>query len=90
MVGVGAGGAGGGFTYEREVMNGQAVVKAINEWEATEGGQRALAGTAQGEYLRNRLHSAFNAGIEAAESYARQSAMEAAAKKMQGYFDRKP
>lgn len=43
---------------------------AWDRWLFSPDGKRGTAGSAQGEYLRNRLFLAFLAGIEAAESNA--------------------
>lgn len=37
--------------------------KAWNDWQASDEGQKCLAGIAQGVYLENRLIRAFQAGI---------------------------
>jgi hypothetical protein len=48
-------------------MDGKEAAQAWQDWEESETGQRCLAGTATGQYLKNRLWRAFMAGVEAAK-----------------------
>lgn len=45
-------------------------VKAWARWLFSDEGKNCMAGSASGQYLENRLHRAFFAGIKAAQALA--------------------
>lgn len=49
---------------KREI-DGRVLAKHIDEWLASEEGQKCADGTVSGQYLRNRLWSAYWAGYTA-------------------------
>jgi len=48
-------------------MDGRELSQKWNEWTESEEGQSAMRGTAEGQYLQNRLWLAFMAGAKAVQ-----------------------
>jgi hypothetical protein len=68
-------------------MDGKSLARAFNNWEESSEGLRLLAGSAEGQYLRNRLRAAFKAGVAAAERHAVAIAADDAAQRVADYFE---
>jgi hypothetical protein len=58
--------------------------KAARTWLDSDEGQRCTHGMPRGEYLRNRLWRAFNAGFDAGREYTQTEISERFAKLMCG------
>jgi len=50
-------------------MKGTEIAKARDAWLETEDGQECLDGSAEGQFLKNRIETAFMAGVAATERY---------------------
>lgn len=53
----------------QDLMSGREQAKARDKWLESDEGKKCLAGTATGQYLENRLHLAFIAGMQAGLSH---------------------
>jgi hypothetical protein len=56
-----------------EQMDGRAVTEAMTEWCNSNEGRQCLAGMCTGEYLKNRLMRAFQAGINARQAWGQKT-----------------
>jgi hypothetical protein len=51
---------------KRKSIDGRIIAKALTKWLKSDEGQKCIDGTTSGQYLQNRLRSAFIAGFTAA------------------------
>ncbi len=55
------------MTPPNEKLSGVQISNAWKRWIFSDAGKQCAEGITTGEYLENRLHRAFHAGVEAAE-----------------------